>query len=393
MRDANSEWLCRRLLEIGIRVKVRTDVEDDDDLIATAVAQAVKRSAAVVVSGGLGPTEDDRTRAALARGLGVELERDEAVVAELERRFAQRGRRFTPEQARQAYRPRGAEWLPNPLGTAPGFSVDLGGVLLFALPGVPGELKSIFDASVAPRLRERVGEHALASRVFRVGGKIEPAVDTAIRDLYDDPDVTFTVLARATGLEVLVTVEAESAREARGRLDAIDAAIVDRLGDALIGRDDRTLARAVGEMLVSAGLTLATAESCTAGLLAAEVTEVPGSSRWFRGGVVVYANDLKTDLAGVDAAVIETHGAVSAEVARMLAEGVRERCGADLGIGVTGVAGPGGGTPDKPVGRVHIALSDDDGTLDRRLDMIGDRRLIRRRAVIGALEMIRRRLL
>jgi nicotinamide-nucleotide amidase len=146
-------------------------------------------------------------------------------------------------------------------------------------------------------------------------------------------------------------------------------------------------------MLVSAGLSLATAESCTAGLLAGEVTEVPGSSAWFRGGVVVYANDLKTNLAGVDAAVIEAHGAVSAEVARMLAEGVRKRCGADLGIGVTGVAGPGGGTPDKPVGRVHIALADADETIDRRLDLIGERRLIRKRAVISALEMLRRRLL
>jgi nicotinamide-nucleotide amidase len=393
MRDANSEWLCRRLLDIGIRAAVRTDVEDDDKLIANTVALAVKRSAVVLISGGLGPTEDDRTRGAVARGVGVALERDETVVAELERRFAERGRRFTPEQARQAYRPRGAEWLLNPLGTAPGFALDLGGVLLFALPGVPGELKSIFESAVEPRLRERVGEHASASRVFRIGGKIEPAVDTAIRDLYDDPNVTFTVLARSTGMEVLVTVEAKNAAEARRRLDAIDAAIVSRLGDALIGRGDRTLARAVGEMLVASGLTLATAESCTAGLLAGELTEVPGSSAWFRGGVVVYANDLKTELAGVDAAVIEAHGAVSAEVARMLAEGARERCRADLGIGVTGVAGPGGGTPDKPVGRVHVALADAGETVDRRFDLIGDRRLIRKRAVIGALEMLRRRLL
>ncbi len=393
MRDTNSDWLTARLLDLGIRVSSRLAIEDDEGRIARAVTDAMERSPLVLVSGGLGPTEDDLTRYGIARALDRVLVRDDEIVAALERGFAARGYKFRPEQARQAERPEGAAWLPNPLGTAQGFVVEHGGGLLFALPGVPGELRRMFDTEVAPRVRARFAGRKIAHRVFRVSRRTESSLDTAIRDLYDEPGLTVTVLARSTGLEVLATVETDDAEESMRRLDRLDAALVERLGADLFGRDDQTLPQVLGDVLLERGLTLATAESCTAGLLSATVTEIPGSSRWYRGGVVVYADDLKTRLAGVPPGLIATHGAVSTEVAGSLATGVKIRCETDLGVGVTGIAGPGGATPDKPVGRVYVTVVDDRGAVEREFDLIGERALIRRRAVNAALDMVRRRAL
>ncbi|MDX1390384.1 MAG: competence/damage-inducible protein A, partial [Acidobacteriota bacterium] len=221
-RDTNSDWLTARLLGLGIRVGSRLAIEDDEERIAREVSAAIERSPVVLVSGGLGPTEDDRTRPGVARALGRPLVCDEKVVRALQRGFAARGYTFLPEQTRQAERPEGAVWLPNPLGTAPGFFVELERGLLFALPGVPAELRRMFDEEVASRVKSRFGVRGIAHRVFRVSRKTESSLDAAIRDLYDEPGLTVTVLARSTGLEVLATVETDDRAESTRRLDALD---------------------------------------------------------------------------------------------------------------------------------------------------------------------------
>jgi len=388
--DTNSEWLTDRLLRRGARVTARTAVGDDVPRIAGQVRAALDRADLVIVSGGLGPTGDDRTREAVAAALGVPLERDAAMADALESRFRVHGRSFGDRQRSQADRPRGARWLANPVGVAPGFVVDGPGAVLVVLPGVPAELRAMFDLEVAP-LVPRGGPRA--RRVLKIAGRTESWVDERIRDLYAEPGATVTILARPEGIEVSLQVEGEDADDATSRLEALDARIAQRVGSDLFGRDAETLAAVTGELLRRAGLTLATAESCTAGLMAGAVTEVPGASAWFRGGVIAYSDDLKVELAGVSRATLAVHGAVSAAVAAELARGARSRCAAAIGVGITGVAGPGGGTPAKPVGLVHIAVDREGGGAERELRLGGDRELIRRRAVTSALDLVRRALL
>ncbi len=390
--DTNSPWLVARLGRIGVVVRQVAVVGDAEPRIATAVAGALERAEVVILTGGLGPTEDDRTRAGLARALGVPLERDPERAAGIERRLGTKGHPANPDQFRQAERPRGARFLDNPVGIAPGLAAASRGSLLFALPGVPAEMRAMFELSVEPVLLAR-SRGVLRRRVLKVAGRTESSVDRLLRDLYTAPHVEVTILARPSGVELVLQAEGATPDEARALLERLDEAMSRRLGEDLFGRDDETLAAVVGAALLRRRHTLSTAESGTAGLLAAVVTEVPGSSSWFRGGLVLYADDLKTALGGVDARTIEQHGAVSAEVAREMARGVRERCRADHGLAITGIAGPSGGTEDKPVGLVHVGLADRDGEGDFRFLLPGDRDLVRRRAVTLALDQMRRRLL
>lgn len=390
--DTNGDWLIERMGRLGVALEARCVVEDDPEAIAGLVRHAVGRVSIVVLVGGLGPTEDDRTRDGLARGLDLPLEQDAERLRELEAFFRERERPFLPGQARQAERPSGAAWLDNPLGTAPGLALHHAGSEIFALPGVPSEMKAMFVAGVAPRIAAR-GGRVVARRALKIAGRTEFSVDRELRDLYGGPGLSVTVLAGGEGIEVHILAEGRDGAEAAARGDEAERRMAERLGADLYGRDDETLASVVGSLLRDQERTLATAESCTAGLLAAEVTRVPGSSAWFRGGLVVYSDDLKEALAGVDPRSLRRHGAVSAEVARELARGARDRCGADYGIGITGIAGPGGGTAEKPVGLVHLALADDRGEDHRRLLQLGDRDLIRRRSVSAALDCLRRRLI
>jgi nicotinamide-nucleotide amidase len=390
--DANGDWLIEQLGRLGVAVESRCVVEDDPDAIASAVRGALGRVGAVIVSGGLGPTEDDRTRDGLARALGTDLERDPERLHRLEELFRMRGRTCSPRQARQADRPAGAAWIENTGGTAPGLALKHGDTELFALPGVPAEMQVMFRTFVAPRIAARA-DRVLARRTLRVAGRTELSVDDQLRDLYGAGGLRVTVLAGREGIEVHLLAEGRDQAAATARIEEIDARMSRRLGRDLYGRDDETLATVVGSALECAGRTLATAESCTAGLLAAAVTGVPGSSAWFRGGFVVYSDDLKKSLAGVAPEVLEKHGAVSAEVADELARGARARCGADYGIGITGIAGPGGGSAQKPVGLVHLALAERSGTETWRLLQSGDRNLVRHRTVATALDRLRRRLL
>ena len=389
-RDTNGDWLAERLGRLGIPVRARVLVEDDPDAIEAHVRVAMERCDLVLVTGGLGPTEDDRSRGAVAAALGVPLERDVAVVEALRRRFESRGRRFEEHQARQADRPRGSRWLENPAGTAAGFLAEHDGRSVACLPGVPAEMRTMYEAELEPWLLGR-GRGELARRTYKVSGRFESSVDRRVADLYTRPGVTLTILAGVRWIELHAVVTGSDPAEADARLEALDARIREQLGDDLFGIDDETLAEVVGRALRAHARTVATAESCTAGLLAAALTSVPGSSAWFKGGLVLYDDALKVRLGGVEASVIESHGAVSREVAVALAAGARDRCGADVGVGLTGVAGPGGGTADKPVGLVHLAMEDAVGTFHESFRFPGDRRAVRARTVAWALDRMRRR--
>jgi nicotinamide-nucleotide amidase len=264
--------------------------------------------------------------------------------------------------------------------------------MLFALPGVPAEMKAMFLEDVLPSLAEGAGS-GLARRTLKIAGRTEPSVDAQVGDLYGAPGTAMTILSGPEGIELHIICEGGDRQAAYRRLEEIERQVSQRLGRDLYARDDGTLSEVVAALLSGRGERLATAESCTAGMLAATLTAVPGSSAWYRGGLVVYSDDLKERLAGVDAGLIRKHGAVSEEVARALARGVRERCEADYGIGITGIAGPSGGAPEKPVGLVHIALDDDVDNNHWRLLQFGDRQLVRRRSVTAALDHLRRRLL
>lgn len=390
--DGNGDWLQARLAEIGIETALRSRVEDDAARIAALVRSALDGHEIVLVSGGLGPTEDDRTREGLARAIAVPLERDPAALRTIGERLRARGLPLTAAQSRQADRPCGADWIDNPLGSAPGLFLRLAGGWLVALPGVPGEMVAMFRTGVLPALLER-SRPAIARRSFAIAGLPESVVDERVRELYGVPGVDVTLLGGPEGVGLDLRCCAASGEAAERRLEELERWVRERFGLALVGDGEETLAVAVGRLLAAAGKTLATAESCTAGLLASTIAAVAGCSAWYRGGLIPYADDLKCGLAGVRAETLADHGAVSEAVARELAFGARERCGADIGIGVSGIAGPGGGSPAKPVGRIHVALQYGDETHHDRHDFGGDRETVRRRAVAAALDRLRRRLL
>jgi nicotinamide-nucleotide amidase len=390
-RDTNSAWLSERLARVGATVRQVTLVGDDADRIADLVRRSLDRASVVLLTGGLGPTADDRTREGVARALGAPLEIDDAAASEISAFLRRRGREATPEQIAQALRPAGAETMRNPVGTAPGILARQGERVVAALPGVPAEMRAMFLESLEPLLRGRSGR-AVRRRILKIAGRTESSVDGQVSDLYRAEGAEVTILAKTSGIQLVLNVEGRDDAEAARRLESLERAFAARLGADLFGRDDDTLASVVGCALVAAGQTVATAESCTAGLLAAAITETPGSSEWFRGGLVAYANDLKSTLACVRDATIAAHGAVSEEVAEELAQGARTRCAATWGLGVTGVAGPGGGTESKPVGLVWVGVAGPRGSRAIRHRLGGDRELIRARSVTLALDLLRREL-
>ena len=390
--DTNGDWLLERLRRLDVAVTGRVSVGDDVERIASEIAAARSCCDLVLLTGGLGPTEDDRTREALAGALDRPLERDDAEVQRLQRRFAAYERTFRPVQLKQADRPRGAEWIPNPLGSAPGVLVREGKCWIAALPGVPAEMKRMFEDSLEPLLAAR-STRRTAYRILKVAGRTESSVDEQVRDLYAIANLHSTILVGREGIELRLALKDATLDIAISRLERIVRRFASRLGADLYTRDDETLPQVVGRLLTEAGATVATAESCTAGSLAAELTRCSGSSAWFRGGLIAYHDDLKRSLAGVSAESLDRHGSVSESVARELAEGARVRCAASYGVGVSGIAGPTGGSTEKPVGLVHLALAGERGTEHWRTRMIGDRALIRRRTVTFALDRLRRRLL
>jgi nicotinamide-nucleotide amidase len=392
--DTNSLWLTDRLNSVGVEVKLKTIVGDDDARLEETIRDALKRSGVVVLTGGLGPTEDDITRKIAARALSRRLSLDEKVLDEIRAKFLHWGRRMPDINARQAMVVEGAEVLPNPNGTAPGMYVEHDGRVVVLLPGPPRELKPMFDSHVLPKLSERAGGLRVARRVLRVAGMGESAVDERIAPVYTQyKNPQTTILFNNTEIEIHLTAQGKTEQEAELLLDGLAGQIEERLGDSIFAFRGETMEEVVGLRLAVNGFTLAVAESCTGGLVAHRLTEVPGSSSYFTEGVVTYSNEAKTRLLGVPAELIERHGAVSAEVAEAMAEGVKRRAATDFGLSVTGVAGPGGGTPEKPVGLVYLSLADDAHTEHRRIMLPGDRHLIRWRASQSALDLLRRRLI
>ena len=392
--DTNSLWLTDRLNTAGVEVKLKTIVGDDDARLEETIRDALKRSGVVVVTGGLGPTEDDITRKIAARALGRRLLLDEKVLEEVRAKFLRWGRKMPEINARQAMVVEGAEVLPNPNGTAPGMYVEHEGRAVVLLPGPPREMKPMFDERVLPKLAERAGGLRVARRVLRVAGLGESAVDERIAPVYTQyRNPQTTILFNSTEIEIHLTAQAKSEAKAELLLDGLAGQIEERLGHAVFAFRGETMEEVVGLRLAVGGFTVAVAESCTGGLVAHRLTEVPGSSSYFMEGVVTYSNEAKTRLLGVPAELIGARGAVSAEVAEAMAEGVKRRAGTDFGLAVTGVAGPGGGTAEKPVGLVFVGLADDAHTEHRRLVLPGDRHLIRWRASQFALDILRRRLI
>jgi nicotinamide-nucleotide amidase len=396
--DTNSLFLTEEINKLGVEVIFKSVVGDDLSRLVAAAQHALFRSDIIMFSGGLGPTEDDLTREAVAEALGVPLRRDEEVLAGIERRFVSRGWKMSPNNAKQAYVLEGATVLPNCNGTAPGqwLSGKFDGRerIVILLPGPPHELKALFEDQCRERLRAKLPPAFLATRVLKVAMLGESHVDARVSPIYKRyTDVQTTILAGAGEIQLHFKSRAETQQEAQARVDEVADAVEEELDDAVYSRDGQSLEQIVGYWLQMRNATLAVAESCTGGLLGERITSVGGSSRYFAGGAIVYANAVKSELAGVPAEMIERHGAVSPEVAAALAEGIRYRCESTLGVGITGVAGPGGGTPEKPVGLVFHALASDSGTEVIERNFPGDRKRIRWFATTLALDMVRRKLM
>jgi nicotinamide-nucleotide amidase len=396
--DTNSLYLTEQLNLLGVDVTFKSVVGDNLRQLIAAAQHALFRSDILIFSGGLGPTEDDLTREAVAEALGVGLRRDPEIIAKLEKRFAERGWKMTPNNAKQADVIEGATVLPNPDGTASGqwLSGQFEGRerIVVLLPGPPHEMKGLFESEVRERLRAKVPPAHLFTRTLKVAMLGESAVDARVSPIYKRyPDVETTILAGAGEIELHFKTQGTTLDAAQARADEVAGLVEDELDDAVYSRDGQSLEQIVGYWLQMRNATLAVAESCTGGLLAERITAIAGSSRYFLGGAVVYSNALKTELAGVPAEMIERHGAVSREVAAALAEGIRYRCESTLGAGITGVAGPGGGSAEKPVGLVFHAVASDGGTEVIQRNYPGDRKRIRRFASTMALDMVRRKLM
>ena len=393
--DTNSLYITERLNEYGIEVRAKTVVGDRRGDMESALRAALSRTELVVLCGGLGPTEDDVTRDAVAAVIERPLEEDGGVVDAIRQRFAARGARMPEINRRQAMVPRGAVLLPNALGTAPGLWIEHDGRAVVVLPGPPGELKPMFDRVVADRVAPLAGDSRLHRRVLRICGRTESEVDEATspvysRWLHEEPAVFTTVLTSPAQVELHLTTRMASAPTALARLDAATAELAAVLGSDLYSTDGRTLEETVGALLRERGWRIAVAESCTGGLVSSRLTDVPGSSDYVSLNLVCYSNESKVSWLGVPQSALDSFGAVSESVAEAMADGIRERTGASLGIGVTGIAGPGGGTEAKPVGTVVIAVTTEHRRLVRTFRFPVGRTRVRQFAAQMALDMARR---
>ena len=397
-QDTNSLYLTAQLNSLGVEVGFKTIVGDDFKDLVRVITAALSRADIVILSGGLGPTEDDLTREAVAETLGLQLRRDPEIVHAIERRFAEHGWKMSPNNVKQGDVITGAVVLPNANGTAPGQWItgksDGKEKIIVLLPGPPNELKALFESAVLERLRAKVPRQFIATRVLKITGMGESACDARVAPIYKRfTDVRTTILAGPGEIQLHLRTQAQSADAAQQRVDELVDLVEDELGDNVYSDNGDSLEQIASYYLQMRNATLSVAESCTGGLVAERLTSVGGSSRYFIGGAVVYSNALKTAFADVPQDLIETYGAVSEQVARALAEGIRKRCGTTLGLGITGVAGPTGGTAEKPVGLVFHALASESETEVLKRNFPGDRARVRWFASQQALDMVRRKLM
>ena len=391
--DTNSAEIARSLAAIGVEVGRRTSVGDARDAIQDAVAAALDRTGTVLVTGGLGPTRDDITKHAVAELLGMPLEFQEEIWTQLVERFRRLGREPAVTNRSQAEVPRGGTVLRNRWGTAPGLWLESTRGLVIMLPGVPIEMRNLLAHEVLPRLAPRAGALVVRSRTVRTTAIPESTLAERLGDI--EAAVHPLGLAYLPGLEgvdLRLTSWGVDLSESDVRLEAGVAEVRRRAGESVYGEDDETLAGIVVGLLRAGGQTIGVAESCTGGLLGGRITDVPGSSEVFRGGIIAYDNSVKISQLDVPETMLREHGAVSEPVALAMAEGVRRRLSVSVGVGITGIAGPGGGTPEKPVGTVCLAVAGLGEGHTRRTIMLGSRPEIRARAVQTALFMVRQRL-
>jgi nicotinamide-nucleotide amidase len=392
--DTNSLFITERLNTIGYDVRLKAVVADEVHELARVVEGALAWADLIVVTGGLGPTEDDITRESVALMLEIPLDEDAAIVERLRDRFAKRGMTMPEINRRQAMVPRGADVLPNANGTAPGLWLEKDGRAIVLLPGPPREMKPMLETVIAERLAPKAKGRGLFRRVLKITGRAESDVDAQASPVYtrwtkQETAISTTILAVLGQIELHLTSEASDKAAADAVLDPAVAELQDVLGPSVYSIDGRSLETVVGDLLREHRLTIAVAESCTGGLLASRLTDVPGSSDYLERGFVCYSNQSKTDLAGVPPTLIEQHGAVSEPVAKAMAEGVKSSAGTRIGVGITGIAGPGGGSAEKPVGTVALAVVFDDEVRVRTFQFVGGREMVKFQATQSALNMTR----
>ncbi len=389
--NSNAAFIATALQDAGWRVVRHAVVADDAEAILAAFREGEARARVVIVSGGLGPTRDDITSACAARHFGVRRVLDEDVLETIRAFFERVGYPMSENNRNQALFPEGAVILPNPLGTAPGFRMSRGDAHFFFVPGVPREMERMLKVEILPFLEGILPEGAhRAVTLLRTFGMGESRLDERLADVTAGvPGVTIGFRTQFPENFVRIVADGRDRAEAEERLARVRAEVERRLGPMIIAEGEQTIEEVVGALLTERGLRLATAESCSGGLLAHRITNVPGSSVYFERGVVTYSNEAKTALLGVPPEMIAAHGAVSEPVAIAMAEGIRKSAGTDLGVGITGVAGPTGGTKEKPVGLVYIALAAEGGTRARRLQFFGDRDRVKTWSAVVALNLIR----
>ncbi len=392
--DTNSLWLTGKLNEIGIKVKLKTVVGDDQARLEATIRDALTRSDIVISTGGLGPTEDDITRTVSAKAVGRELIYHDDLETDLRERFRKWAREMPEINKRQAFVIEGAEILPNPNGSAVGMAVEIEGKFLVILPGPPRENQPMFTDFVLPKLRAAAGEIYVKRRILRVGGMGESAVDEAIAPIYKSfESVETSILFNKSEIEIHLAAQSDSEAKANQILEELATKIAEKLGIAVFSVNGELMEEIVGNLLRESGKTVSVAESCTGGLIGERLTDVAGASAYFMQGIVAYHNEAKINTLAVAPETIETHGAVSAEVAEAMAKGMRELAGTDYAISVTGIAGPGGGSNEKPVGTVFVGYADSVQTKSFKTVLPGDRYLIRWRASQTALDYLRRQIL
>ncbi len=394
LADTNTARLGRLLRGHGLRIRQGQTVPDEPEVIVDALRLAGSRADLVLVTGGLGPTEDDLTIAAAAAFAGAPMVEDAPTLETIRRRFERRGLPFTPNNAKQASAPEGAAILHNAIGTAPGVKMEVDGTTFFFFPGVPAELDRLAVDHLVPWLSDKGGARPMHSVVLKTFGRTESQVATLLEPLPRDPRLHVAYRAHFPLIQVTLLVSEPDPGEAQRFMASLRGQAHDLLGPIVFTEDpEESFSAAIGRLLSAAGATVALAESCTGGLVAKLITDVPGSSGWFHEGAVTYSNDAKERLLGVPGALISDHGAVSEPVARAMAEGIRERAQSDYGLAITGVAGPGGGSAAKPVGTVHFALASADGTIHKRRRLPFDRRRNRVVSAWAVLDLLRRELI
>ncbi len=391
--NTNATYLARCLAELGIPCRRQTTVPDERLPLLGVLQHALSRTPLLILTGGLGPTFDDVTMEVLAETTHRPLAYVPSVGSQIRRFYTKRHRRLQQAALRQAYLPEGGIALPNPIGTAPGLWLKLPGCLVIALPGVPGEMRAIMEQEVVPRMKQLNVGRALEGLTLRTVGLVELSIEAMLKRLKIPSTVQLGLYPHLRTVDIRLTATASSRSAARRAIQMVERPLRRVLGTAIYGTDHQTLEQVVGAWLVKRRKTLALAESCTGGLLSSQITDVPGSSRYLRGSFVAYHNDLKRNQLGVPERLLARYGAVSEQTAKAMAWGAREAAEADLGLSITGIAGPTGGTPSKPVGLVYLGLSSREKTRAMRYQFFGNREAIKLQAAQSALDLLRRYLL